>query len=128
MEYSREAIAAQLAEARGGIDQAEAELHAAKALDEATSRPGLRYAALGPDQSSYVVACNGTVIGQIWRGKAGHALGDWTAARLGSTDRLGPFGTSRAAAAALAHACGVSPAPAITEMQRTRPGDQAKRP
>ena len=109
MEYTREAVTAQLIAAQAEVDRAEVSRHAADALDQVTSRSGLRYAPLSPDQRSYVVACNGEVIGQLWRGEEGHVLGGWTAARLGGTDRLGPFHTARAAAAALAKASGICP-------------------
>jgi hypothetical protein len=109
MQQTREAITAELVAALGEADQADARLFAADALDGVTSMPGLRYAPTSGDRSSYVVACDGQPIGQLWPGPGRHVIGGWTAAPFGSTDRLGPFHTARAAAAALASECGVSP-------------------
>lgn len=102
---------AQLAAAADAFDQADAQLYSAEAVEWVTSAgPGLWYAALIPDESTYVVGCNGAVIGQIWRGPGGHLLGGWTAGPLHAAPagRLGPFHTARAAAAALAAASGVT--------------------
>jgi hypothetical protein len=115
MLHTREAITAELVTAQAEIDQAEARMFAAAALDEAISAPGLRYAPTSGDRSSYVVACDGQAIGQLWPGPGRHVIGGWTAAPFGNTDRLGPFHTARAAAAALAKACGVSPCHTLPE-------------
>jgi hypothetical protein len=109
MQYTREAITTELVAALGDVDQADARLFAADALNDVTSRPGLRYAPTSAARSSYVVACDGHPIGQLWPGPGRHVIGGWTAAPFGSTERLGPFHTARAAAAALATACGLSP-------------------
>jgi hypothetical protein len=109
MQYTREAITAELVAAQAEVDQADARLYAADALDDVISTPGLRYASASADRSSYVVGCDGQPIGRLWPGAGRHVIGGWTAAPFGSTERLGPFHTARAAAAALAKACGVSP-------------------
>lgn len=107
----RAAALAQLATAADAFDQADAQLYTAEAVEWVTSTgPGLWYAALTPDESTYVVGCNGSVIGQLWRGPGGHLLRGWTAGPLNAPapGRIGPFHTARAAAAALASACGVT--------------------
>lgn len=109
MEYTRDAITAKLTAAQDDLDHTEQRLYVADALDEVTTLPGLRYAPTSPSQRSYVVACNGEVVGQMWRGEEGHVLGGWTSAPLDSTTRLGPFHTARAAAAALARLRGIRP-------------------
>jgi hypothetical protein len=106
---TREQIVAELAEAQAAVDDAAARMYAADALHEVTSLPGLRYAPATADLSSYVVGCDGQAIGRMWRGPEGHLLGGWTCAPFGATDRLGPYQTARAAAAALAQECGVTP-------------------
>ncbi len=109
METDRDVIVGRLAAAITALDEASARAYAADAVEDVTSHPGLRYAPLSADEMTYVVACDGRVIGCLWRGAAGVLLGGWTCATLDQAGRLGPFHTSRAAAAALAAACGVTP-------------------
>ncbi|ROO51480.1 hypothetical protein EDC02_6358 [Micromonospora sp. Llam0] len=107
----RDAIVAVLAEASAAVDDADARMLAAEALAAVMSHPGLRYAAVNQPATRWVVACDGVLLGYLWSGP-GRLLGGWTAARLdklGESDRLGPFHTGRAAAAALARHCGANP-------------------
>lgn len=108
----RSTVLDRLTAARSDRDQAEARLTAAEALDWVTSHQvGLWYAPVDATEALYVVACNGQVIGWISRGEGNHLLRGWTAAPFSAGDGppLGPFHTGRAAAAALARACGMSP-------------------
>ena len=109
MTPTRDDIITELASAVDAADRADARLYAARALDEVTSLPGLRYAPTSPDQAVYVVGCDGQALGRMWRGPEGNLLHGWTCAPVGATDRLGPFKTARAAAAGLARACGTQP-------------------
>ncbi len=106
---SREQIAAELVAAQAAADEAAVRLHAAEAFHHITSQPGLRYATIAPDSPEYVVGCDGQALGRMWRGPTGGLLHGWTCAPFGANDRLGPFHTARAAAAALAAACHVAP-------------------
>ena len=107
---SREQVVGELAAATEDAGRADARLRAARAVDDVTSHPGLRYARLDDAGSVYVVACDGVVLGRSWPGPGGTLLAGWTCAPLDDQgERLGPFRTGRAAAAALAAACGVTP-------------------
>lgn len=105
----REYIIDQLAAASVDVDRAAARMTAAEALADAVSLPGLRYEAADAAHSVYVVACDGRPIGFLWPGPDGRQLGGWTCAEQPDGERLGPYRTARAAAAALASAVGVSP-------------------
>lgn len=109
MSPSREDIIGEFLTALTEADAAEARLYSAEALDQVTSFPGLRYASMSADRSSYVVGCDGQAIGWLWPSAEKYVFGGWTAAPFGTSDRLGPFRTARAAAAGLAEACKVSP-------------------
>ncbi|MDG4768741.1 hypothetical protein [Solwaraspora sp. WMMD792] len=98
-----------LTAAATAVDEAEAEMLAAAALDTVMSHPGLRYAPVDQRATRWVAACDGVLLGYLWS-EPGRLLGGWTAARLDESDRLGPFSTGRAAAAALARHCGAAPA------------------
>jgi hypothetical protein len=98
---NHEEIREQLAAAQAGAGAAETRLYAAEALAHVTAQPGLWYAPDSPDQTRYVVGCNGAVIGYLWPAHPGQVLTGWTAAQSERDDRLGPFPTARAAAAAL---------------------------
>lgn len=107
----RDAILAELDAAVDEIRGAERRLSVALAYENVTARPGLWFRAVEPKMSVWVVGCNGEAIGMLWPGD--RPFGTWTAARFGPAaveqDRLGPFRHGRAAAVALAAACGVVP-------------------
>ncbi len=116
MTTDRTAIEAELAAAAAAVDAAEVRLQVAEAYEAVTARPGLWYRPVDAAGAVYVVGCNGVAIGMAWPGVAGQPVGGWRSARFGTAcverHRLGPFQTGRAAAAALAEACGVVPEPA----------------
>lgn len=108
MQYTSQEIILELDAATQGTLRAEERLYTADALAKAVSMPGLRYAPLTPARDAYVVACDGQVIGKMWPDEERHLLQGWTVAALGTSQRLGPYRTARAAAAGLAKSLGVT--------------------
>ncbi len=105
----RESILAELSAAVAAVEAVDARLQVAGAYEAVTARPGLWYRPVDAAATVYVVGCNGAAIGLAWPN--GRLFGRWEAARFGA-DRAGPFMTGRAAAAALAAECGLTPDPA----------------
>lgn len=108
MQYTSQEIALELETATQETLRSEERLYAADAVAEAVSMPGLRYVPLTPARDAYVVACDGQVIGKMWPDEERHLLQGWTVAALGTSQRLGPYRTARAAAAGLAKALSVT--------------------
>jgi hypothetical protein len=95
-------IEGRVAAARDDVDRAEDALYEAEARAWVTHAPGLWYAPDRVDQSRYVVGYDGELVGYLWPARPGQLLAGWMAARaVDAEDRLGPFPTGRAAAAAL---------------------------
>lgn len=108
-------------ELQAQIDGAADKLYAADNLEWVTSHPtGLWYAPITPDESVYVVAVNGTAIGQIWRGEQQTVLHGWTYAAFGDSERHGPHRTARHAAAAMAQSLGIEVQPGDPGIPVTR--------
>ncbi len=111
MTRDRAAILAELEAAAADVDAADVRLRVAEAYEAVTAAPGLWYRPVDAAATVYVVGCNGAAIGMAW--PCGAPFGRWRSALFGpasvATERLGPFRTGRAAAAAIATAAGVRP-------------------